>query len=229
MRRVKKRSYESGVMIKLKAKIREKFGKKLKSLRKQGIIPAVLYGAGIKNIPLQVEEKEFNRVFQEAGTSSLISLEIEGKQKKFQVLIHDLTSDPLTEKILHVDFYRPSAKKEVEAEIPLVFEGTPPAVKESGGALVREIQTVEVKGLAQNLPKEIKVDVGKLKTFEDRVVIGDLKLPKGVKILREPDEIVALVSPPEKAEEEEKLEEKPKEEKGKEGEKEKTVIRDQKK
>ena len=209
-------------MIELKAQIRDKFGQKTKSLRKQGIIPAVLYGAGIKNIPLQVDEKEFGRVFQEAGESSLISLEVEGKNKKVQVLIHDIARDPLTGKILHVDFYHPSAKKEVEAEIPLVFEGEAPAVKDLGGTLVREIQTIEAKGLAQNLPREIKVDIGGLKTFEDRILIKDLKVPEGVKILREPEEIVALVTPPEKEEEEKPVEEeKPAEEKveeGKEGE-----------
>jgi large subunit ribosomal protein L25 len=205
-------------MIELKAQIRDKFGKKTNLLRKQGIIPAILYGAGIKNIPLQVDGKEFSRVFQEAGESSLISLEIEGKGKKVQVLIHDIARDPLTGKFLHVDFYHPSIKKEVEAEIPLVFEGEAPAVKDLGGTLVREIQTVEVKGLAQNLPREIKVDVTGLRTFEDRILIKDLEVPEGVKILRDPDEIVALVTPPEKEEEEKPIEEEKvvEEEKGKE-------------
>jgi large subunit ribosomal protein L25 len=208
-------------MFSLKAKIREKFGRKTKSLRKKGILPAVLYGAGIKNIPLQVDEKEFTRVFQEAGESSLVKLKIEGKKLKIQepeVLIHDIQRDPLTGRIIHVDFYHPSSRKEVEAEIPLVFEGEAPAVKDLGGTLVREIQTVEVKGLAQNLPREIKVDVGKLKTFEDRVLIKDLKVPQGVKILRDPDEIVALVTLPEKEEEEVKPVEEEKVGEEKEGE-----------
>lgn len=217
-------------MLDLKAKIREKFGRKTKLLRKEGKIPGVLYGEGVKNTPLQVEEKEFEKVFREAGESSLVPLEIEGKDsKKLQVLIHDISRHPLTGEILHVDFYHPSTKKEVEAEIPLVFEGEAPAVKELSGTLVREIQAVEVKGLAQNLPREIKVDIGKLKTFGDRILIGDLKVPEGIKILRNPDEVVANVAPPVKEEEEVSAEEaeKPKEEKAEE-EKEKKPTEEKK-
>jgi len=192
-------------MIELKVKIREKFGRKTKELRKKGVIPAVLYGAEIENIPLSVEEKEFNRVFREAGESSLVKLKIEGKKLKNpepEVLIHEIQRDPLTGRIIHIDFYHPSLRKEVEAEIPLVFEGVPKACKDLGGTLVKEIQTIEVRGLARNLPREIKVNTEKLKTFEDRILVSDLQVPEGVKILRGPEEIVALVTPPQEEEEE---------------------------
>ena len=110
-------------MIELKVKIRDKFGKKTNSLREQGILPAVLYGEGVKNLPLSVAEKEFEKIYQEAGESSLVTLNIDAKPaKKIQVLIHDVTVDPISGKFLHVDFYHPSAQKEIEAEIPLVFE-----------------------------------------------------------------------------------------------------------
>jgi len=217
-------------MIELKVKIREKFGRKTKELRKKGVIPAVLYGAEIENIPLSVEEKEFNRVFREAGESSLVKLKIEGKKLKNpepEVLIHEIQRDPLTGRIIHIDFYHPSLRKEVEAEIPLVFEGVPKACKDLGGTLVKEIQTIEVRGLARNLPREIKVNTEKLKTFEDRILVSDLQVPEGVKILREPEEIVALVTPPQEEEEEREAieEEKPiegerPEEKGEEAKKE---------
>ena len=192
-------------MIELKVKIREKFGRKTKELRRKGVIPAVLYGAEIENIPLSVEEKEFNRVFREAGESSLVKLKIEGKKLKNpepEVLIHEIQRDPLSGRITHIDFYHPSLRKEVEAEIPLVFEGVPRACKDLGGTLVKEIQTIEVRGLARNLPREIKVNTEKLKTFEDRILVSDLQVPEGVKILREPEEIVALVTPPQEEEEE---------------------------
>lgn len=187
-------------MVQLKAKIRNKFGRQTKALRKQGLLPAVLYGEGIKNLSLQVPEKVFERVYQEAGESSLVSLEVGGK--KFDVLIHQTARDPVTDKFLHVDFFHPSAKKKIEAEIPLVFEGLAPAVKDLEGVLVKEIQVVEVKGLAQNLPREIEVNVSSLKTFEDRVLIKDLKVPSGVEILRAGDEIVAHVTKPTKEVEE---------------------------
>ena len=210
-------------MLNLKAEIRDKFGRQAKTLKREGFLPAILYGPEIKNLPLKIDEKEFEKVYGEAGESSMINLKVKTQKSKVNevpVLIKEISRDPLSGKYLHVDFYHPSIRKEVEAEIPLVFEGEPKACKELGGTLVKEIQQVQVKGLAQNLPREIRVDVGWLKTFEDRILIGDLKVPEGVKILRESDEVVANVVPPAKEEKEEVAAEeakKPTEEEAEEG------------
>ncbi len=187
-------------MLFLSAKVRNKIGKAVKKIRKEGIIPAILYGPKLKNIPLEINLKEFEKVFEVAGESSLISLEIE--KKKTPVLIHEVQRDPLTGKPIHVDFYQPSLKEEIEARVALVFEGEAPAVKELGGTLIKNISEIEVKALPQNLPHEIKVNISQLKTFDDNILVKDLKLPEGVKILRNPEEIVAFVSQPEKVEEE---------------------------
>jgi large subunit ribosomal protein L25 len=188
-------------MLTLSAKIRKDLGKKSKALLKKGILPAILYGPKIKNnIPLEINFKEFEKIYKKAGESSLISLEIEGK--KNSVLIHEVRKDPLTDKPIHVDFYQPIMEEEVEVTIPLIFEGVPPAVKELGGTLVKNISEVKIKAKPQHLPHELKVDVSTLKTFEDIIFIKDLKLPKEVKILKNPDDIVAQVVPPEKVEEE---------------------------
>ena len=231
-------------MLTLSSKIRKEVGKKVKSLRQQGILPAVLYGHKIKNLNLELDLKEFEKIYKEAGESSLItlviakgkdeaeasslSLNVEEKKQKFLILIHDIQFDPLTEKPIHIDFYQPELKEEVEVTVPLIFEGEAPAVKDLGGTLVKNISEVEVKALPQNLPHEIKVDIGNLKTFEDNILIKDLIVSKEVKILKEPEEIVAAVARPEKVEEElekpveerveevEKVEKKPKEEEIKE-------------
>ena len=215
-------------MLTLSAKIRKELGKKVKSLRQQGILPAVLYGHKIKNLNLELDLKEFEKIYSKVGESSLISLNIEGEKQKFLVLIHDIQFDHLTEKPIHIDFYQPELKEEVEVTVPLIFEGEAPAVKDLGGTLVKNISEVEVKALPQNLPHEIKVDIGNLKTFEDNILIKDLIVSKEVKILKEPEEIVAKVTRPEKVEEElekpveekveevEKVEKKPKEEEIKE-------------
>jgi len=197
-------------MVLLKAKTRDKASRKAHSIRKQGFIPAVLYGAEIKNLSIEIDKKEFEDVYREAGESSLISLEIEGK--KFSVLIHQIARDPIAGEFLHVDFYHPSSKKKVEAEIPLIFEGEAPAVKELGGTLEKALQTIEVKGLAQDLPREIKINVENLKTFEDRILIKDLEIPERVEILKNSDEIVVHVTPPGKVAEELAAEEKKAEE-----------------
>jgi len=212
-------------MLSISAKIRKELGKKVKSLRKMGVLPAVLYGHKIKNLNLELDLKEFEKIYKEAGESSLISLNVEEKKQKFLVLIHDIQFDHLAEKLIHIDFYQPELKEEVEVTVPLIFEGEAPAVKDLGGTLVKNISEVEVKALPQNLPHEIKVDIGNLKTFEDNILIKDLIVSKEVKILKGPEEIVAAVARPEKVEEElekpveekrveevEKVEKKPKEE-----------------
>lgn len=187
-------------MLSLSAEIRKDFGKKVKNLRKKGILPGVLYGPKIENRPLEIDLKEFEKIYKEAGESSLISLEVD--KKKFLVLIHEVKLDSLTEKPVHADFYQPRLDEEVEVTVPLVFEGEAGAVKDLGGTLVKNISEVEVKALPQNLPHEIKVSIDRLKTFEDNILIKDLIVSKEVKILKEPKEIVAAVSPPEKVEEE---------------------------
>ena len=159
-----------------------------------------MYGPKIKSLALEINQKDFEKAYQEAGESSLVSLEAD--RKKFLVLVHDVKRDSLSDKFIHVDFYQPDLEKEVEARVPIIFEGEAPAIKELGGTFVRSISEVEVKALPQKLPKEIKVDSSTLKTFEDHILVKDLPLPEGVKVLKEPDEIVAYVAQPEKVEEE---------------------------
>lgn len=187
-------------MLNLEAKIRKETGKKVKSLREKGIIPAVLYGPKIETLSLEVNLKEFEKTFREAGESSLIQLSV--GQKKFLVLIHALEINAISQKPIHIDFYQPRLDEEITAVISLVFEGEAPAVKELGGTLIKNIRELEVKALPQNLPHEIKVNIEKLKTFEDAVLIKDLIVSSEVKVLKGPKEIIALVTPIEKVEEE---------------------------
>lgn len=186
--------------IKLSAQKREK--EKTNVIRKQGFIPAVLYGPKIENKNLKVSEKEFRKVFKEAGESSLITLEVEGEKDKFLVLIHDFQRDPVTGEFIHIDFYQPDLEKEVEAWVPIVTVGEAPAVKQLGGTLVKNVTEVLVKALPLNLPHEIKVDISKLETFDDEILTKDLQVGEGVKIMKDPEDIIISVSPPEKVEEE---------------------------
>jgi len=211
-------------MLSLPAKIRKETGKKTKILREKGILPGVLYGPEIKKpLSLELDRKAFEQIYNAAGESSLISLEVD--KDKFLVLIHDLKLDPLKQHPIHVDFYQPRLDEEVEVTVPIIFEGESAAVKELGGTLVKSISEVEIRALPEKLPHEIKINIESLKTFEDHISVKDLNLPEGVKILQEPEEIIASVSPLEKVEEElvkpieekveevEKAEEKPEKEK----------------
>ncbi len=187
-------------MLTLTVKIRKILGKKTKSLRKTGLLPAILYGPKIKTIPLEVDLKEFEKVYQEAGESSLIQISVGGE--KFLVLIHAVEIDAISQRPIHIDFYQPKLDEEITATVPLIFEGIAAAVRDLGGTLVKNIHELEVKALPQNLPHEIKADISKLKTLEDNILIKDLIVSKEVKILKAPDEMVAFVSEPEKIEEE---------------------------
>lgn len=194
-------------MLTLSAKIRKDVGKKVKILREKGLIPAVLYGPKTKNLSLEISAKEFEKAYKAAGKSSLITLAISDEigrpeRKKFLVLIHDVEKESLTGNPIHIDFYQPRLDEEIEAKIPLVFEGDSFAIKDLGGTLIKNIQEVIVKALPQNLPHEIKVNIEKLKTLQDSILIKDLILPQGVKALKDPEEIIAIVSLPEKVEEE---------------------------
>lgn len=189
-------------MLTLTAKIRKEIGRKVKNLRKMGVLPTVLYGPKIKNQPLEINLKEFEKVFKEAGENTLISLEVDGLKEKYLILIHDLLKDPLTGSPLHVDLYQPSLETKIEANIPVVITGDSLAVKDLGGTLIKNISEIKIKALPQNLPKEIVIDISGLKTFEDHILIKDLKFAEGVEILRESGDIVVSVAPPEKVEEE---------------------------
>ncbi len=189
-------------MISLQAKTRNIFGKKTKAIKNQGLIPAVVYGPGVKNASVEVEEKEFVKVFRKAGESSLVELSIEGEKEKRPVLVHEIQRDPLSDSIIHIDFFQASLKEEVEVAIPLVFEGVAPAEKELGGTLNKNMLEIEVKALPQNLPHEIKVNIDSLKTFEDHILVKDLQIPANVEVQKKPEEIVASVLPPQKIEEE---------------------------
>lgn len=211
-------------MQSLKAKIRKDKGKKVRKLRKEGIIPAVLYGPKTKNLSIELHSKEFDGVYREAGESSLVELSV--GDEKFLVLIHAVEIDALSQKPLHVDFYQPRLDEEITVAVPILFEGESPAVKTLGGTLVKNIHEVEVKALPQNLPHEIRVNVDKLENFGDSILVKDLDLQKEAKILKDPEEIIVLVAEPQKVEEElekpieEKVEEVGEAEEKKEGEEE---------
>lgn len=187
-------------MLSLQAKIRETSGREVKELRKQDMLPAILYGPEVKSQALVLDYKEFEKIYEEAGESTLTKLKI--KDKEFQVLIHDIQKQPVTGRFLHVDFYQPKLKEKIELSIPLVFKGEAPAVRELGGVLVKNISEVKVRAFPQNLPKEIEVDVARLKSFESIIQIKDIEMPPEVEILKEPEEVIALVAPPEEIKEE---------------------------
>lgn len=191
--------------IALKANERKVFGKKVKNLRAHGEIPAILYGKKAENKNLSLNGNEFEKVLNSAGTSTLVDLEI-GKDEKTKILIHEPQRDPVTDKILHVDLYKVDMKQEIHTEIPLKFEGVSAAVEELEGNLITGKDALEIECLPENLVSEIKVDIALLKTFEDLIKVNDLNIPQGIKVLDDPEEIIAQVTPPRSDEELQEME-----------------------
>jgi len=182
---------------------REILGKKIKSLRKQGFIPAELYGHGLKNQHLSVPMKEFGKIFKQTGESTLIKLKIESG-KEFNVLIHDIVKNALTDEISHIDFYSVKMDEKIKARVPLEFIGEPPAVKEKGGVLIKSMHEIEIESLPADLPHHLTVDVSRLMEIGDSLSVINLEVPAKVKILVNPETVIASIIEPVKEEEVEK-------------------------
>lgn len=163
-------------------------------LRKEGMIPAIVYGHGKSTEHLAVSYSLFDKAFRKAGESTLINLVSEGKSKN--VIIQDVQRHYLTGKYIHVDFYEVSMTEKMHATVQLEFVGVSDAVKASSGTLVTVLHEVEVECLPADLPHNIEVDISVLKTFEDAIHVKDLKVSDKVEILTPHEEIVAKVNPP---------------------------------
>jgi large subunit ribosomal protein L25 len=184
----------------LKTKIRDITGKKVKQLRSQGLIPAVLYGHGIKPENLSVAKNDFKKIFTEAGTSSLITLEIEGRAP-IKVLVHEPQVDPVSDEPIHIDFYKVRMDEKIKTEIPIEFVGESEAVKQLDGSLVTNRDNIEIECLPNDLIPNVEVDISALKTFEDQICVKDIKVPEKIEVLTDKDEVIAFVEPPRSEEE----------------------------
>ncbi|HXK35667.1 MAG TPA: 50S ribosomal protein L25 [Candidatus Paceibacterota bacterium] len=189
------RSPEGRQKITLTAEARAVVGKSLEQMRNQGVLPGVVYGHDFNTQSISVPLGDFQKAYQVAGESSLVYLDLAGEA--LPVLIHDVARDPVSDRFLHADFYKVNLKEKVEAEVPLVFTGEAPAVKELAGILVKNLNNIKVEALPQNLPHELIVDISKLASFTDHILLKDIVLPEGVELKEaNPEEIVALVQEP---------------------------------
>ncbi|MFH1789862.1 MAG: 50S ribosomal protein L25 [bacterium] len=161
---------------KLKSTTRTEKGEKIRS---KSILPGVVYGASKDTTSISLENGLFCKLFDQAGSSSLIDLEIDGKYEG-KVLVQDVAYNPVTDRISHVDLRRIEMDKEMTATVELNFIGESPAIKEAGGTLVKNVEEVEVRCLPKDLVSEINVDLNSLKTFDDIIRVKDLVVPVGV-------------------------------------------------
>lgn len=174
-------------MLKLKTEAR-KAGSNLV----EGIVPAVVYGPKIETKSIAISSAEFHKLWKSAGESTVITLEIEGGNQ--DVLIHDIARNPVTDAIIHVDFYAVDQNKPVSINVPIEFVGTAPAVKEFGGVFMKIAHEIGIEALPKDLPHGIEVDISGLVALEDQIKASDIKLPSGVTLTVDPEEVIALVT-----------------------------------
>lgn len=180
-------------MITLDIKLREKT-RDNEDLRKSGYMPAVFYGKKTTPVSISILQKDFIKVWKEAGESGVITLK--GDKESVDVLIHDVAIDPVGDFPLHADFYVFEKGKKLEVEVPLEFVGVSPAVKDLGGNLIKVMHEILVSAEPQNLPHSITVDISPLATFDDQILASDIKMPAGVTLAELPTEVVASVEGP---------------------------------
>ncbi len=178
-------------MITLTATKRSK-ADSLKTVRSNGMVPAVVYGARVENTSISVPSIEFIKVFKQAGESTAIVVDIAGKQ--VNALIHEVQFDPLKGFPMHVDFLAIDMNKPVEVTIALEFVGVSPAEKSATGTLVKVLHEVDITALPKDIPHNLQVDISSLDVVDSQIHVSDIKLPSGVTMDTDGEEVVALIA-----------------------------------
>jgi len=179
------------------AEKRDLLGKKVKTLRKKGILPAVVYGNKQESMSISVRENDFVKLWKTVGEASIISLEVDGKKEN--VLIHSIAFDPVKDNPIHVDFFIVDMDKPAQVDVPIEFVGESEAIK-AGGTLIKVMHTLKIEALPKNLPHSIEIDISVLKEHGSTIAAKNIKVAVGVKILCKPDDIVVLIEAPRKEE-----------------------------
>lgn len=192
----------------LKVKKRKIFGKKVKHLRREGVLPANIYGKNVKSLAIEVGLLGFEKLKSRVGETEILDLEVADEKKARPVLIHNLQIDPVSGKPLHVDFLQVDLTEKVTIAVPVKLVGEAPAVKEGRGVLLELKNELEVEALPEDLPLEFEADVANLSQINDAILVKDLKLPKGVEVKVDPEELICKIESQQvEAEEKKKVEE----------------------
>jgi large subunit ribosomal protein L25 len=180
--------------IELSAATRDILGKKVRFLRRQGLTPANLYGHNIKSTALQVDTIQLKHTLAKAGKSSLVALKVDSAKRPKMVVIRDIQREPLTGGLLHVDLYQIKMEERIKIEVSLLFVGEAPAIRDRGGILVQNMNSVEVECLPANMPHNIEVDLSVLQEIDQAVHVKDISVDEGVTILTDPEQSIIQIA-----------------------------------
>lgn len=176
----------------LKAVQRSITGKKVGRLRREGKLPAVIYGHHIEATPVLLDLREATKLLSSLTGSSLVTIDLEGKE--LSALVREKQRDFIRGNLLHVDFQAVSLTEKIRASVSIETKGIAPAVKEFNGVVVSGINEIHVECLPQNLPERFIVDLSELKSIGDGIYLRDLQIPEEVAVLSDPDEMIIIIT-----------------------------------
>ena len=177
-------------------------GKKVKVLRREGVVPVHMFGRGIESQSLQADLRVLRVVLPQAGTNVPISLDVDGQDGENVCFVRQVQRHPVTEVLLHVDFQRVDVSQKVTAEVPIVVEGVSVAVQEMEGTLLQPLASVTVEALPMSMPTAFTIDISILEDFDKTIRVETLEAGEDVTILNDPEEMIATVVRPRVEEEE---------------------------
>lgn len=191
--------------ITLQAEKREISKRGAELLRKEGFVPAILYGSNTDPLALKVGYNEFRKVFEKAGRSSIITVVIGDDERN--IIIQDVQYDSVKGDYLHIDMHQIRMDEKINAEIDVIIEGESPAVKEQGGILVSNLSKIEIQCLPGDLIHDIKIDISKLSNLNDSIHVEDIDFPENIEVLTPKEESIVFVEEPRSEAELEELDE----------------------
>lgn len=180
--------------IVLKATPRTIVGKQVRSLRREGGLPAVLYGRNFEPINVTLDLRDTTRVLSTITSSHLVTVDVNGE--KHTGLVRDRQRHPVSGQLLHLDFQIVSMTEKLRTSVVIVLEGEAPAAKEVDGVVVTGLESLEVESLPRDLPDRIVVDLSGLRAIGDAIYVRDIHLPSAVEVLTDPDELIVVVTAP---------------------------------
>ncbi len=181
--------------VELEAAPRALLGKKVRFLRRDGWTPANIYGHNVESTPIQVRERDFERVVVHTAGVTLVALNGLGRAPQ-TVMVKRINRVATTGRLEHIDFYHVEARVLLHVEVPLHFVGSSEAVAKQDGMLLHALMHVRVESLPGDIPSSLEVDLSVLVDFEQSIHVKDIVMPSGATILNDPDELVAKVLAP---------------------------------
>lgn len=189
----------------LQATKRNVTGRKVGALRREGKLPAVMYGSSFSSTPILLDLHDASLALRDVSSSTIVYINLDGKE--YATLVQDKQRNYILGTYLHLDFRVVDMNVAVAVMVPVELVGEAPAIQSLGGMLMHEMIEVEVEALPGDLPESIQVDVSALTDYEARITVGDLVVGKKVTVLTDPEQIVAFVTPLAQEEPEEEAEE----------------------